>query len=66
MILTKANLITDKDDKVLLDEQRKLFDFYGSLDGLEWLIMKKQIMNFGTNLITGKIKKKVNNENEYE
>lgn len=66
MILTKANLITDKDDKVLLDEQRKLFDFYGSLDGLEWLIMKKHIMNFGTNLITGKVKKRVNNENEHE
>ena len=48
MIITKENLVTEKDDKILLEEQRKLFDFYDNLDGLEWLINKKQIMNFGS------------------
>ena len=47
MIITRENIITDKDDKKLLEEQRKLFDFYGNLDGLEWLITKRHIMNFG-------------------
>ena len=47
MIITRENIITDKDDKKLLEEQRKLFDFYGNLDGLEWLITKRNVMNFG-------------------
>lgn len=47
MLITKANIITEKDDKKLLEEQRKKFDFYGNLDGLEWLITKRNIMSFG-------------------
>ena len=50
MIITRENIITEKDDKLLLEEQRKLFDFYGNLDGLEWLITKRNVMNFGKNL----------------
>ena len=46
MLITRANIITEKDDKRLLDEQKKLFDFYGNLDGLEWLITKRQILDF--------------------
>lgn len=49
MIITKENFVTEEDDKILLEEQKKLFDFYGNLDGLEWLINKKHIMNFGKN-----------------
>ena len=43
MLITRAYNITEKDDKRLLDEQKKLFDFYGNLDDLEWLITKRQI-----------------------
>ena len=46
MIITKANLVTEEDDKKLLEEQRRMFDFYGNLDGLEWLITKRNIMNY--------------------
>ena len=44
MRLAKDNLITEKDDKALINEQKKQFDFYGNLDGLEWLLMKKNII----------------------
>ena len=47
MILTKENIITERDDKKLINEQKKLFDLYGTIDGLEWLIMKRHITNFG-------------------
>ena len=46
MIITNANLVTEEDDKKLLEEQRRMFDFYGNLDGLEWLITKRNIMNY--------------------
>ena len=49
MILTKDNYITDKDDKKLIDEQKKLFDFYGNIEGLEWLITKKHVLNLEEN-----------------
>ena len=46
MILTHNNMVTEEDDKKLLEEQRRMFDFYGNLDGLEWLITKRHIMDF--------------------
>jgi hypothetical protein len=45
MILTKDNFVTDKDDKRIIDEQKKMIDYYGNLDGLEWLINKRHILN---------------------
>ena len=50
MVIMNDNIITEKDDKIILDEQRKMFDYYGSLDGLEWLINKRHIINFGNKL----------------
>lgn len=47
MRITKDNLITEKDDKIVIGEQRKEYDFYGNLDGLEWLMMKRNIINYG-------------------
>ena len=44
MRLAKDNIITEKDDKALINEQKKQFDFYGNLDGLEWLLTKKNII----------------------
>ena len=38
--------VSDKDDKKLIEEQKKSFDFYGNLDGLEWLIMKKNLIQY--------------------
>jgi len=49
MRITKDNLITEKDDQNLIEEQRKDFDFYGNLDGLEWLITKRNVINHGKN-----------------
>ena len=49
MRITKDNLITEKDDQNLIEEQRKDFDFYGNLDGLEWLITKRNVINYGKN-----------------
>jgi hypothetical protein len=51
MIIMNDNIITEKDDKIILDEQRKMFDYYGNLDGLEWLINKRHIINFGNKLV---------------
>ena len=56
MLLTRANIVTEEDDKKLLDEQRKLFDFYGNLDGLEWLLTKKHIMDFGNRKYKKRVK----------
>ena len=47
MRITKDNLVTEKDDKILLEEQKKAFDYYGNLDGLEWLITKRNILTYG-------------------
>ena len=47
MKITNDFFVTEKDDQNLIEEQKKLFDFYGNLDGLEWLIMKKNIINYG-------------------
>ena len=47
MRITKDNLVTDKDDKILIEEQKKAFDYYGNLDGLEWLITKRNILTYG-------------------
>ena len=49
MRITKDNFITEKDDQNLIEEQRKDFDFYGNLDGLEWLITKRNVINHGKN-----------------
>ena len=49
MRLAKDNLITEKDDKELISEEKKQFDFYGNLDGLEWLLMKRNIIRRGKN-----------------
>ena len=46
MIITKDNFITEKDDKIMIDELNKLFDYYGSINGLEWLITKSHIIDF--------------------
>jgi len=46
MLIMNDNIITEKDDKIIIDEQRKMFDYYGNLDGLEWLINKRHIINF--------------------
>lgn len=32
MIITKDNFITEKDDKIMIDELNKLFDYYGSIN----------------------------------
>ena len=47
MRITKGNIITEKDDQKVIEEQKKQFDFYGNLDGLEWLLMKKNIIKYG-------------------
>ena len=47
MRIARDNLVTEQDDKNLIGEQKKAFDFYGNLDGLEWLIMKKNILYYG-------------------
>ena len=45
MVAMKDNIITDKDDKKLIKDQYK-YDFYGNLDGLEWLITKQNVLGF--------------------
>ena len=50
MVCLKDNIITEKDDKKLLKEQYK-YDFYGNLDGLEWLIVKQSIFGFDKKFI---------------
>ena len=47
MRIAKDNFITEKDDKILIDEEKKAFDLYGNLDGLEWLMMKRNIITYG-------------------
>ena len=47
MRITNDNMITEKDDKALLEEEKKILDSYGNLDGLEWLITKRNILNYG-------------------
>ena len=47
MRIAKDNFITEKDDKILIDEEKKEFDLYGNLDGLEWLMMKRNIITYG-------------------
>ena len=47
MRITNDNIITEKDDKILFDEMKKVLNFYGNLDGLEWLIMKRNIITYG-------------------
>jgi hypothetical protein len=49
MRISKDNFITEKDDQNIIEEQKKNFDFYGNLDGLEWLITKRNIINYGKN-----------------
>ena len=51
MLITKDNIITEKDDKILLKEQKKLFDNYGNLEGLEWLINKRYVINYGKKFV---------------
>ena len=51
MLITKDNIITEKDDKDLLKEQKKLFDNYGNLEGLEWLINKRYVINYGKKFV---------------
>lgn len=61
------NIITEKDDKLIMDEQRKMFDYYGNLDGLEWLINKRHIINFGNKQVGAyKSKRKTNLKITYD
>ena len=54
MIITNAYIVTEEDDKKLLEEQRRMFDFYGNIDGLEWLITKRNIMDYDKKITTRK------------
>ena len=47
MRITNDNMVTEKDDKVLLEEEKKILDSYGNLDGLEWLITKRNVLTYG-------------------
>jgi hypothetical protein len=58
MIITNDYIVTEEDDKKLLEEQRRLFDFYGNIDGLEWLITKRNIMDYDKRNNNKKVKHK--------
>jgi hypothetical protein len=58
MIITNDYIVTEEDDKKLLEEQRRLFDFYGNIDGLEWLITKRNIMDYDKRNNIKKVKHK--------
>ena len=58
MIITNDYIVTEEDDKKLLEEQRRLFDFYGNIDGLEWLISKRNIMDYDKRNNNKKVKHK--------
>ena len=48
MKYTQDNVITEKDDQKLLYDIKKTFmNYYGTLDGLEWLINKRHVITFG-------------------
>ena len=47
MRVANDNIITEKDDKILIEEEKKILDYYGDLDGLEWQITKRNILNYG-------------------
>ena len=67
MFIMNDNIITEKDDKLIMDEQRKMFDYYGNLDGLEWLINKRHIINFGNKQVGAyKSKRKTNLKITYD
>ena len=51
MKLTNDNIVTERDDQNLLNNRKLFTDYYGTLDGLEWLINKKHIINFGNKWI---------------
>ena len=44
MYLLKENILTGKEDDEVFKEE-KIFDNYGNITGLEWLIKKKYILN---------------------
>ena len=45
MVAVKDNIVTEKDDKELIKDQVK-YDYYGNLDGLEWLLTKQNVFGF--------------------
>jgi hypothetical protein len=50
MILTKDNIISEKDEKKFIEEERNMFGHYGSLEGLEWLLTKRRVINNRKNI----------------
>jgi len=44
MYLLKENIFTGKEDDEVFKEE-KVFDSYGNITGLEWLIKKKYVMD---------------------
>ena len=47
MRIAQDNIITENDDKILFDEDKKFLDLYGNFEGLTWLIKKKNIIKYG-------------------
>ncbi len=43
MYLLKENILTGKEDDEVFKEE-KIFDNYGNITGLEWLVKKKYIL----------------------
>ena len=50
MYLLKENILTGKEDDEVFKEE-KIFDNYGNITGLEWLIKKKYILDDKKKLI---------------
>ena len=47
MRIAQDNIITENDDKIIFDEDKKFLDLYGNFEGLAWLIKKKNIIKYG-------------------
>ena len=50
MILLKDNIVKNEDDIKAIKEHNK-YDYYGSVEGLEWLLMKQFLLNSYTKYI---------------
>ena len=44
MYVLKENILTGREDKEVFKDEM-IFDNYGNIDGLEWLIKKKYVMD---------------------